>query len=151
MTASQDPSSTQLPGCSWTNYWFTLNSEFSEPLWARVAEFWLSDWMRGTISWYNLGASCARDRNVYAFKWGGLHGKHTVPTWNLGISQICLKTDENQENLCQDGLSQALPDTHRLLTSSLVNLNESVNCFVCFLFSNEDPIQSTEIHRKGNR
>jgi hypothetical protein len=51
-------------------------------------------------------------------KSGGLHEKHAVATWNLGtISAFAYNTEENQENLCRDGRSQDLPDTHRLLAS----------------------------------
>jgi hypothetical protein len=41
-----------------------------------------------------------------SLKLGGLHEKHAVATWNLGT--ICLKTEENQENLCRDDRSQDL-------------------------------------------
>jgi hypothetical protein len=55
----------------------------------------------------------ARERNFDEFKSGGLHEKHAVATWNLGtISALAYKTEEYQENLCRDGRSQDLPDTH---------------------------------------
>jgi hypothetical protein len=43
-----------------------------------------------------------------SLKSGELHEKHAVATWNH--LSICLKTEENQENLCRDGRSQDLPD-----------------------------------------
>jgi hypothetical protein len=64
----------------------------------------------------------ARERNFDKFKSGGLHEKHAVATSNLGtVSAFAYETEENQENLCRDGRSQDLPDTHWLLASSLAN------------------------------
>jgi hypothetical protein len=57
-----------------------------------------------------MGAS--RARGLIEFRSGGLHEKQRVATWNLEIISICLYTEESHEDLCRDGLSQDLPDTH---------------------------------------
>jgi hypothetical protein len=52
----------------------------------------------------------ARERNLDKFKSGGLHEKHAVATWKLGNHlSICLKTEENQENLLDTNKRQNKP------------------------------------------
>jgi hypothetical protein len=64
----------------------------------------------------------ARKRNFDEFKSGGLHEKHAVANWNLGtISLFAYMTEKPQENLCRDGRSQDLPDTHWLIASGPAN------------------------------
>jgi hypothetical protein len=47
----------------------------------------------------NLVALTAMELNFDEFKSGGLHKRHAVATWTLGNNlNICLKTEENQEN-----------------------------------------------------
>jgi hypothetical protein len=44
------------------------------------------------------------------YKFGGLLVKHAVSTWDLGNHHnICLKAEENQENVCRGGRSKDLP------------------------------------------
>jgi hypothetical protein len=43
----------------------------------------------------------------------GLHERDAVATWEIGnYLSICLKTEENQENLCRYGGPQDLQDAH---------------------------------------
>jgi hypothetical protein len=44
-----------------------------------------------------------KGNNSGEFKSGRLVKKLAVATSNLGTITICLKTEENQENLCRDG------------------------------------------------
>jgi hypothetical protein len=57
-----------------------------------------------------LGAFTAKEFISDKFKSGRLHEKRAVATGNH--LSICLKTEEKQENLCRDGRSRDLPDTH---------------------------------------
>jgi hypothetical protein len=59
--------------------------------------------------------------NVDHFQTVGLHEKQAVATCDFKPSQHLLKTEENRENLCRDGLSSDLPVAHRLVTSSPAN------------------------------
>jgi hypothetical protein len=62
----------------------------------------------------NFADATAKGPNFDEFKSERLHEKHAVATWNLGTISI-FKTEENQVNLCRDGLSQDLPDADRLV------------------------------------
>lgn len=53
-------------------------------------------------------------------KSGGLHEEHAIAVWDLGtILRMCLKTEENQDNVCRAGRTQDPQDKHRLLTGPL--------------------------------
>ena len=47
------------------------------------------------------------------FKYGGLHEKHVVATWNVGnhLAAFAYRHRETEKNLCRDGRSQDLPST----------------------------------------
>jgi hypothetical protein len=60
----------------------------------------------------------ARELNFDKFKSGEAHSGNSELGNHLSI---CLKTEENQENLCRDGRPQDLPDAYWLLASSPAN------------------------------
>ena len=53
---------------------------------------------------------------ITKFNSEGIHEKHVVENWNLGINlSICFQTQGNQENLCRGDRSQDLPQTNVIL------------------------------------